>query len=138
MDDKQFKPGEEVIVIGPTVWGQYIHQGQRGVVRQFAPYCFGGTIICMNSGDRHETYPDSSLKHWKSEEHLEEVTMPDKLSAQQKSHLKKPIQDRDMEGAILRQMSRSVAHPKESELVKRCDERWEDSDRKLWEYINTL
>ena len=54
--------GDEVIITGPNIWGQYLRQGNRGVI---VGHAFGGFCVKMNWDDKTITYPGSSCSIYK-------------------------------------------------------------------------
>lgn len=54
-----FERGQEVTVIGPTVFGQFLRQGENGIVSGFY---FGGVSVRMNRDDKEFCFMKTSLR----------------------------------------------------------------------------
>lgn len=53
-----YNVGQEVIIKGPNIWGQWIFQGNKGKV---VGYAFGAITVKIYENDRETNYPMSSL-----------------------------------------------------------------------------
>lgn len=53
------KKGDEVVIIGPNVWGQWIRTGCNATVTR--EKVFGGMELKYHSDGRCGTFPDESL-----------------------------------------------------------------------------
>ncbi len=71
---KQRYVGQEVVVSGPNMWGQWLREGERGTILSYNQE-WDAFYLKMNRDDRRLNYPPSSVKKyhapWISQEHMQ-------------------------------------------------------------------